>query len=378
MLIRVTPAAACPLTRRESRHSINPIYCTLGKTWKTPNSTRPPKRSPITCVSMRFPLRVRSSMLVATHRMESKPSTSTTNLRSFGLSQRTAASSEFCDKFAGAISEQVLSSWVNANQKTRSVAATAALVTTVAASPEPDCLQLVRRLQLDTAGVAANARALIDLQLGTDPASYLSDWLEKSGVSAQDQAPSLRAIDQMFSGRYDGAVDGELSMLGKPTSAIVEPLAEKVRSELRRWISRRIDDPTQRLAGSRRAVQWIGQHLLESQTELQRRVSELAAHMNRLSAEAVAPAATRPLFAVGSTAAEYFAFSLERVAALAAQSVISTLLSDVKAQCDEVTTLGREIDQIVSAVGRAINHCGTPKTPERARVLLAVGDTLGG
>jgi eukaryotic-like serine/threonine-protein kinase len=282
----------------------------------------------------------------------------TTNLRSFGLSRRTAASNEFCDNFAGTITQHVLSSWLGARQKRQSdlVAATAG------ATADSGCVQLVRRLQLDTAGVVANVRALVEFQLDASATNFLSGWLKELGTAAEDYA-QFRAIDQMFSARYEGAVDGELSMLGKPASAIVEPLVEKLRAELRRWVTRRLDEPTHRVAGTRADLQWVSQHFCESLADLQLRQNELAARLSQLNNCTNTPAAARS-GATSSIANEYLAVSLDRLAASAARQVISALLSDAKAMSDEITALCREIKQIATTVSRSMNSIGAARSDD--------------
>ncbi len=205
--------------------------------------------------------------------------TSSTNLRSFGLCRRTAASNEFCDSFAGTITQYVLSSWIGSDCKPRR----SVVAATPAATADSDCLQLVRRLQLDTPGIVANVRALVEFQLGARPATFLSDWLSESGAAADNYSAQLQAIDNMFGARHEGAVAGEGSMLGQPASEIVRPLVEKLFGELRRWITRRIDDPLYRVAGARAALQWVSQHLSESLAELQKRQSTLATRIVQLN-----------------------------------------------------------------------------------------------
>jgi serine/threonine protein kinase len=305
------------------------------------------------------------------------PETPTTNLRSFGLLRRTAASNEFCDTFAGSITQHVLASWVGADRKQRS----GVVIATPVATGDSDCLQLIRRLQLDTVGIVANVRALVEFQLGADPTIFLSSWLQELGAAAGDYAAQLRAIDQMFSARYEGAVDGELLMLGKPASAIVQLLVEKLRGELRRWVTRRIDDPSHRVAGARVAVQWFNQHLCESLAELQQRQTELAAQIGQINNNANVPARARNV-ETSTGANEYLDLCLDRLAASAAQQVLSTLLSDAKSMSDEVIALGREIDHIATAVSRSTNSDSAPscsnvsenRSPSEARLAAEITD----
>jgi serine/threonine protein kinase len=281
-----------------------------------------------------------------------------TSLRSFGLSRRTPASSQFCETFAGAISRHVFSLWTGADRKPS--AATENTFTI-----DPEFLQFARRFQLDAACIAANSRALVDVQLGVDPAKFLLDRLQKSGAVAATHSAQLRVIDDMFSGRYEGDVDGEMSLAGTPVSRIIQPLAEKLRSELRRWITRRIDDPSQRILGARRAVQWVNDHLLklcnqlhEHQSALSAALEQKRANVNSSEAHIAVPDAARQKV-IGTNANEYFVLSLDLFAALAGRHLINHMMSEIKALSDEITALGREIDQIGSVVGRAVGQASS-------------------
>lgn len=274
--------------------------------------------------------------------------TSATNLRSFGLSKRTAASNEFCDNFAASIAQHVLGSWVAGGHMRRPEH----VVAMPGATGDSDWIQVMRRLQLDTTGIVANVRALVELQLGGHPTNFLSGWFKDLGTAADDHVAQLRAIDQMFGSRYEGALAGELSMLGKPASAIVQPLAEKLRDELRRWITRRIDNPLHRVEGACAAIQRISQQLCESLAELQQRQTQLAERIRQLSHSSNIPAGTRAVI-TSDVVNEYCDLCLERLAASAAQQVLSMLLSDAKTMSDELVALGREINHIAAAVSRS-------------------------
>ena len=284
--------------------------------------------------------------------------TARTNLRSFGVVKRTAASIEFCDKFAGAITQHILSSWLGSERKpSRSVVDGRA-----SASADSDRLQLVRRLQLDTTGVLTNVRALVTFQLGAEQTDFLFGWLRKSNVADENYSAQLRAIDQMFTGRYEGAADDEVSLLGKPASVIVQPLADKLRGELRHWIMRRLDDPSHRVVGARTAIQWVTQHFCESLAELERRQAASAGRIGQLIISANVSAKPRDA-ATSTIVNDYFDACLDRLAASAGQHVIRTLLSDAKAMWDEVIALGREINQIATAVSRSTNPHATNSHP---------------
>jgi serine/threonine protein kinase len=303
----------------------------------------------------------RKSALEKDTAAESLPSP---KLRSLGLSKKTAASREFCDNFASAISRQLLSTWVGRDRVKKATPTTdvpgapgMAASTAPSGTVDPAIAQVIHRLQIDAAGIIANARALVAVELGAEPANFLQGWLDNQGVATQNCPAQLHAVEQMITGRYEGAVDGEISLLGKRASSIIAPLTEMLCKELRRWITVRIDDPRQRLVGARRAVQRAHEHLVGTLSQVQQQQDALAARVNKLNSDAIAAASihgsAKGVNHDRSIVTQYFALCLDRVATMAAQSAISRLLSEVKAVSDEITSLGREIDQIAGAVVRA-------------------------
>jgi serine/threonine protein kinase len=289
--------------------------------------------------------------------------TGNSTLRSFGISCRTPASTEFCDGFASVISQQVLSSWVGRIRSVRRGPENSVDQTKVE-SNDPEFVQIIRRLQLETAGITVNSRALVEHKLGTDPATFLSNWLIQSGQTGAEPAIQLRAIEQIFCCDRQGVVEGANSVAGESVSSIVEPLAEKLRSELRRWIERRLNSPQHRLTGANNALQMLGDRLAEIGSELQHRRSTLHSMIGQATASVARPepqnskSAARPSATSTATPFAFLELCLDQVAVSAGESVVSHLQSEVKALFDEITTLAREIDQIAAAVGRAKNVGG--------------------
>lgn len=286
-----------------------------------------------------------------------------TALRSFGVVRRSAGSSEFCDRFAADITQHVLLSWVGASRSSPQAAAAA---TASANFTTPDFTQFTHRMQLDAARLVANAGALLSQQFGPDASTFAVSWLDKTDAISLDLTSQLRAIDQIFSARYEGAIDGEISVLNKPVSGLTLPLSEKLRSELRRWITRRLDEPRQRLEGARSAINCFGKHLLEIHGQLQHHHSALDCQINQMNNSAISAASTNAKAAASQTSennleyvCHYFEQCRERTATFAARQIVCLLLSDVKAMSDELTSLGREISQIAATIDRASTVAAT-------------------
>jgi hypothetical protein len=295
------------------------------------------------------------------------------HLRSFGVHHYLPASTEFNDEFARAVSQHVLSIW-------RGTAASAGTN-----DAETNGIQLVQRLQLGATEIAANARSLIEVELGMEPAAFLAGWLkDQASTSTSAAATNLESIDQVF-GRGSNEPGCDVSLLGRTPAVIVAPLAEKLGMEVRRWISRHIDEPRHRLGGARRALTWVSEHFSRVERELQRIRGSLADRLIQIRAD-VAVAATKGTNKTAgassasnpSCADEYFHMSLDQLTILAAEHAVRVIQADVKGLSDEITSLGREIDQIAAAVGRSATTGATAAdvaridSPAPARGKLAV------
>jgi serine/threonine protein kinase len=293
-------------------------------------------------------------------------------LRSFGIYRRAAASNEECELLANQLSQHVLASWrsidsaeaagpaVNQPDDVAEVEAQAALTD----QPPAGAPQLVRRMQLDSAGIAANARSVVELQLGGDAENFLLSWFAKqSSTRGAGEVMQMQAIDRIFGvDDRQGSETRRISFLGQPVAGIVQPLDEKLRSEIQRWIVTRVDDTSERIAGARRGATWLTSHFNAAEAELQRLQRTILAKLAEIRQEADAAggssAASNEANAQGGLpprVLDYFRLRLDQLAIAAAGHTVHLILSDIKSMADEVTALGREIDQIAGTVARAAN-----------------------
>ena len=285
------------------------------------------------------------------------------SLRSFGLWQRPAAPNEFGDEFAALVSQNVLARWQPSDDGT--ALSSLLLATSGDESEQVDlgercraatgATQLVKRLQLDSTGIAANTRALVELQLGGDATSFLATWFAKQ-TSTREAAENvqLKAIDRIFGASDEFHMEGrKIFLLGQPVSVIVQPLQEKLCSEIRRWVYGRIDEPRERISGARRALLWMDAHFREAELELQqlrRTVLTKLAELRREAADVEPVLSGRSSCTFSPRILDYFRLRLDQLAITAAERAVHVILSDAKALSDEVTTLGREIDQIAVSI----------------------------
>ncbi|HEY3395736.1 MAG TPA: tubulin-like doman-containing protein [Lacipirellulaceae bacterium] len=301
-------------------------------------------------------------------------------LRSFGVYRRTAAADQMCDELASLVSRHVLAAWRPSQAKLEISSplerASKALSngrdgsTLQPPNEQPPAeksttvsgaAQLVRRLQIDATGIAANARSMLELQLGGDAATFLANWAAKqSRMRDTSEREQLEAIDRIFhADGYGPSQSRKAFLLGQSASAIVQPLEEKLRSEIRRWSLSRVDDPRERLPGARTALSWINEHFHETEANLKRLRQVVVGKF--MEVREVVDAAIKQPEAGGGQPAQpispavlaYFQLRLDESAIAAAEHIVRVIVADAKAMADELTAFGREIDQLEAAMARA-------------------------
>ncbi len=311
-------------------------------------------------------------------------------LRSFGVHRRTAAPAEMCDELSILVSRQVLAAWRPPQVKSENtsplervkkllpngsdigVGGEADGLASAEKCPEiPGAAQLVRRLQIDATGIAANARSMLELQLGGDAATFLTTWAAKQSRTREACGrEQLEAIDRIFGAAANGSDQGgKLFLLGQSAGAIVQPLEEKLRSEIRRWLLSRVDDPHERLPGARAAVSWLNGHICNAEADLKRLrqivVAKLAEVRERVAAaDQTTPSESQASESMPERVLIYFRLRLDQSAIAAAEHIARLINSDIKSIADELTALGREIDQMEAVMARAAS---AGKTSDRTQ-----------
>jgi hypothetical protein len=268
-------------------------------------------------------------------------------LRSFGLFQRTAAPSEFCDELAGIVSQRVIAAWQDESVK---------------AECTSDSM-LVRRLQLDANGIAGNTRTMLELELGGDATAFLSKWLATQTGGAE--SGRLDVIDRLF-GRSDpqDSAQCEYTLQGRPIATSIAPLAEKLRKDLHRWFAAQVDDRHLRVSGASKQLGWLLEHCSAVESELRRAREIVSNNLLALHRESASlPATTNANGSITSEAWQQmltcFCLRLDQAAILAAEHIVHLLIEDAQGMVDEVSALGRDLDQIARAISRA---CSDTKT----------------
>lgn len=302
------------------------------------------------------------------------------NLRSFGVCHKSAASGEQRDELAEVVCRHLLTGWQNVATSSKTTPVTGP-ADAKESPPEKEhgtepvvqgAVQLVRRLQLEPAAIAANVRSLMEATLGCDATTYLSSWLaDPASASLSDEVSRFAAIDQMF---QTGQGGGDQTVLGHPLSPIIQPLEEKLRGDVRRWVVGRLNDPQERLTGARQAAAWLDQHFRaveKALTQLSRnttsKLSELQ-HPPAQTPDADLPAEEQqPTPSPEERLALYFRSRLDLLAFLAAGDITRRILSDLKATADQLTAFGRELNQITITIsGNAAAHDPQPSPESQA------------
>ncbi len=260
----------------------------------------------------------------------------TAQLRSFGVFRPASVPVNDCDGVAEAISERVLFNWRGGERATESQE--------TASQDE----QFIQRLGLDVAGIAANTLALIEATLPVKADDLLDP---RATLKA-----AIAAIDEIF--RSEPLTDNELGpdrVLNRPAAEIVAPLAEKLREQVRRWVTRQVEEPSRRLGGARRSLGAIHDHVRRAESELKRVRGAIADQMLRMRAESAVKGKKSASAgkSESSLAHEYFQIAIDQVSIVASQSVLLVLSAECSAMSDEFASLGREIDQVATALHRA-------------------------
>jgi hypothetical protein len=287
------------------------------------------------------------------------------NLRSFGVYRKSAASTDQRDELAEVVCRHVLTAWQSADAQPKTEPLGDPENTNQPA-PEKDtgtepvvlgAVQLVRRLQLEPAAVAANVRTLLETVLGCDATTYLSSWsADPANASLGDEACRFASIDQIFqTGQGSGRGVEGLYFLGHPVDSITQPLEEKLRGDVLRWVLGRLDDPQERLSGARQAVTWFDQHFRAVEKALSQLVGNTTVKLSELQNPSAQSPDADPLAEEQRAApspeerlALYFRTRLDLLAFQAAGDITRRILSDLTAAADQLTAFGRELSQITT------------------------------
>ncbi|MEX0642833.1 MAG: tubulin-like doman-containing protein [Pirellulales bacterium] len=289
--------------------------------------------------------------------LHTETSAGQTKVRSFGMWRRVAAECDFCDGLAERLATHVVRGW----QSGESSATIGDDVSTEGSGLEPrDANQVVDRLRLTSQAIATNSRSLVEARLGERGDQFLASWLTQHTGLTSGELSQLQAIDSMFAAGatdHDEADATATFFLNEPAATLVLPLNEQLRGEIRRWVTGLIEDPSQRMAGARRATAWLVHHFRAVDNELRHFAQTVASKVADVR-KSVTDEAKGTLHSVGRNsnnpcskrALQYFRFRLDQLALAAATHTVRSILSDAKAISDELIALGREMEHLLTTV----------------------------
>ncbi len=277
--------------------------------------------------------------------VDSQEQTASGNIRSFGVFRHAAFSHELCDQLAQLVNERLLAKWRISGRDDDQ------------GDPTQEELQLVRRLKLDAAGLAANSRTMIDLAASGSASDFVSTWLaaraKKRGVTPETL---IGEIDSLFALQEPNT--SETVFQGQRPADLVAVLADKLKVEFRRWINRHIEKPGRRLANASAAASKFQVHIRRVEMELRKIRSANVDRLLQIRREAAAAALANP--ARGGCldltwVDEYFHTCFDHLTIQGAEHLLRVVEAESKAINDEITSLGHELDQVAAVLYRAAN-----------------------
>jgi hypothetical protein len=271
------------------------------------------------------------------------------NLRSCGIYRQQTASADQCEAAATPVAQLVLANWLSRESGSEHQGVESH-------TAGDDVSTIIARLQLTPAGIAAQARTLVEAQLGSDASLFLSRWLSERIAANQDcDARRREAVDDVFGGDLGSDARRKPQVLGQHLADILQPLGEKIDQDVRRSIMDRLDIPGHRLNSARATAQALQHHLDTVLAELQRylgSVGEKLAQIRRsteLSAEGRGSAKRNGLAAASTEQlTHYFELQLDELALRGAERVIRVAMAEIKSTGNDLMNFARELKQIAA------------------------------
>ena len=268
-------------------------------------------------------------------------------LRTFSLSRREVVANEVLQQAATETLDRLLADWIGDEfDITASGGDTSKLSTNPLVHGAP---QLVGQLRLDSAGLASLSRSLLEASLGNSPEATVEQWNAASQSSGQTSGDPQAIVDTLFGFHVGNQTDGPrclapTAMGARPLADLVQPLTEKLTSDLRRWIVTRVDVPGERTSGARRAVGWFGDHLRAVQNDLTRLAATSTQQLGEwLTETAAVNWQTVDAAAIDAARLKKLRHLIDLAAIQAAASIVEDLLTGVEAAEQQVIAIQRKL-----------------------------------
>ena len=318
-------------------------------------------------------------------------------LRTFGLHTESAASQEALDAVAQQLCQRVVLGWSGAehessspnnpqvtqasegDQETTSLSDTSQII-----SGAP---RAVAQLQLNLEGISANARTLLESQFGTNVEAMLAKLLETQQANAvTGPAEVVQLVDTLFAAAPGSEAASKKSsreyVFGRRLDAIVSPLGMKLASDLQRWLIHRLDESQERLAGTRQATEWFGEHLLRVEADSHRLAKaigdKLIAMLHQYQCDESEPSTVTGISPSGASSADvglelaikYFRMRLDLRALQATSHLVRILQSELKNVGEAIVEFGRHLRNLADTLTDESKQ-------QEGKSLLAANDPIG-
>ncbi|MCA9259315.1 MAG: hypothetical protein KDA61_08955, partial [Planctomycetales bacterium] len=224
---------------------------------------------------------------------------------------------------------------------------------------------LVGRMQLQVDGLAANARSLIESQLGGEPEHLAQTiWEQIDDSVAEGKAAAVRnAVDKLFVAAPEES-EGTQSVKNRPLDSIVSPLSMKLATNLSQWILARLDDRQERLLGAERSTGWLIEHFECVERDSQRLSAGFARQLNEsLQPFRDAAQAKRSVVVDSEWAANYLRLHVDKASALAAAVLARRMKLELRNVKGALVEFGRHLRSMAEGLAAAVQDEFTEQRP---------------
>ena len=319
-------------------------------------------------------------------------------LRTFGLHEESVASQQALDAVTQQLCQHVVLGWSGAEPD----AVPSAKSQSPLASEEEETSSLsdtsqiicgapraVAQLQLNLEGISANARTLLESQFGTNVEAMLANLLSEpsQGSDAICATEVVKLVDTLFAASQGSEAAAKSSsreyVFGRRLDVIVSPLGMKLAADLQRWLIHRLDESQERLAGTRQAAEWFGEHLQRVEADSHRLAKtigdKLIMMLHQYQAAEAGTSATSEQEAMESgleIAIKYFRLRLDLRAIQATSHLVRMLQSELKNVGEAIVEFGRHLRNLADTLTQVPDSKAKRHACSQSQA-LAANDPIG-
>lgn len=294
-------------------------------------------------------------------------------LRTFGLHQEATFSPEVLSRVTQKVCEQVVSRWSGTGEESRQsdLSDTNQLV---CGAP-----QAVAKLQLNLEGISANARTILERQFGTKSEQLLENLVaEFVQQGIRNPLEMRQAIDALFA-RGEGAENAPgRYILGRRLDSVISPLGMKLAGDLQSWLLRRLDQPQERLAGTRQAAEWLDQHLQRVESDAARMAKGIAEKLVGLVQQHTQDDCGQSIAnAEECFGSKYLRHRLDLCALQSTSLLVRMLRSELKNVGEAIIEFGRHLRHLADTLAEEVESSETTSESPTSQEDPAVNALLG-